>query len=353
MEYTILVVEDNQATLQNIVSILQLAHYNVITAENGKAGITCALQGHPDLIICDIVMPELDGFGLLHLLRKERSTANIPVIFLSAKGEHADVRKGMNLGADDYIRKPFDGLELLNAVEMRLKRNQLLNVAFEPGVDGVDRFFLTAQRLKEFKKLTDKRMVKRYKRRDLIYLEGQLPAELYLIKSGRVKTFKTNGDGKELVLNIHGPNDFFGFAPLIENCACAEGAVAVEESELYIIPKEDFLTMLYSKRDVAYKFIRLLTSSLQQTEQRLVELAYHSVRQKVAAALIRIHNQYEQSHKNNIKICISRKDLSNLIGAATESLNRTLLDFKEEGLIEIKGDGILILHYKGIEEEIR
>jgi len=353
MEYTILVVEDNPASLQNIVSILQLAHYNVVTAVNGRAGIASVQQFHPDLIICDILMPELDGFGFLHLLRKEQDTSNIPVIFLSAKTERADVRKGMNLGADDYITKPFDGLELLNAVEMRLKRSQLLNVAFEPGAEGVDRFFLTAQRLKEFKKLSDKRVVKRYRKRDLIYLEGQLSAELYLIKSGRVKTFKTDGNGKELVLGFHGPNDFIGFVPLIENCACAEGAVAVEESELYIIPKEDFLTMLYSKRDVAYKFIRLLANSLHQTEKRLVELAYHSVRQKVAAALIRIHDQYELPPKKNVNISVSRKDLSNLIGAATESLNRTLLDFKEEGLIEIKGDGILILQYQEIKNEIR
>lgn len=353
MEHTILVIEDNCEMMANLVGILELAHYKVITAANGRLGVTSALQFNPDLIICDVMMPELDGFGLLHLLRKERATSNIPLIFLTAKAERTDVRKGMNLGAEDYITKPFDGLELLNAVEMRLRRKDLLNVSFDPGSDGLDSFFVAAKRLKEFRKLTDKRMVKRYKRREFIYLEGQLPNELYFIRSGSVKTFKTNREGKELMLGLHGPNDFIGFVPLIENAQSGEGAVAAEDTELYVIPKEDFLTMLYSKRDVASKFIRLLANSLSNAEERLVELAYNSVRQRVAAALIRIYNQYDCVGKSNVRIAISRKDLSNLIGTATESLNRALLDFKDEGLIELKGDGILIIDYPGVQAQLR
>lgn len=353
MEHTILVIEDNREMMENIVGILELAHYKVITATNGKMGINLIHQFSPDLIICDVMMPELDGFGVLHLLRKERATSNIPLIFLTAKAERADVRKGMNLGADDYITKPFDGLELLNAVEMRLKRTQLLNVTFEPGAEGIDNFFTAAKRLKVFSKLTDRRVIRKYKKRELIYLEGQYPAELYLIKSGRIKTFRTNREGKEFTLGFHGENDFVGFIPLIENNQSRESAVAIEDSELYIIPKEDFLTILYSKRDIAYKFIRLLANNLNKAEERLVELAYLSVRQKVAAALIRIYSQYDFSSKKNQTISISRRDLSNLIGTATESLNRTLLDFKDEGLIDLNEDGILILNYLGLEAQLR
>src|SRR5687767_5321058 len=149
MEQLILVIEDNQEMMENIVGILELAQYNVITAGNGKVGVSVAQERSPDLIICDVMMPELDGFGVLHLLRKEQTTANIPFIFLTAKAEKSDLRKGMNLGADDHISKPFDGLELLNAVEMRLKRNQLLNINFKNGVDGIDQFFKAAKRLKE------------------------------------------------------------------------------------------------------------------------------------------------------------------------------------------------------------
>lgn len=353
MEHTILVIEDNCEMMANVVGILELAHYNVITAANGRLGVTSALQFNPDLIICDVMMPELDGFGLLHLLRKERATSNIPLIFLTAKAERTDVRKGMNLGADDYIIKPFDGLELLNAVEMRLRRRELLNVSLEAGSDGIDSCFAAARCLKEFKKLTDKRIVKRYKRREFIYLEGQLPNELYFVKSGRIKTFKTSRDGKELILGLHGPHEFIGFVPLIENRESGEGAVAVADSELYTIPKEEFLTILYSKRDIASKFIRLLADSLNSAEERLVELAYHSVRQRVASALVRIYDQYDLPARSNVCIAISRKDLSNLIGTATESLNRTLLDFKDEGLVELKDDGILIINYAGLKVQMQ
>lgn len=353
MEHTILVIEDDREMMGNLVGILELAHYKVITAANGKLGVTSALQFNPDLIICDVTMPELDGFGLLHLLRKERATSGIPLIFLSARVERTDVRKGMNLGADDYITKPFDSLELLNAVDMRLKRHELLHVAFDPGYDGLDRFFSAAKALKEFGMLTDKRMVRKYKRREFIYLEGQLAGELYFIRSGTVKTFRTNREGKELMLGLHGPNDFIGFVPLIENRESGEGAVAVEDAELYVVPKDDFLTMLYSRRDIASKFIRLLANNLNNAEQRLVEIAYSSVRQRVASALIRIYNESGSQVKRNVRIAVSRKDLSNLIGTATESLNRTLIDFKDEGLIELKDDGILIVDYAGVQHQAR
>lgn len=352
MEHTILVIEDDREMLGNLVGILELAHYKVITAANGRLGVTSALQFNPDLIICDVMMPELDGFGLLHLLRKERATSNIPLIFLTGRVERTDVRKGMNLGADDYITKPFDGLDLLNAVEMRLRRRDSIDVSFDAGSQNSDNFFAAAKGIKEFRKLTDKKMVKKCKRRELIYLEGQLPGELYFIRSGRVKTFRTNCEGKELMLGLHGPNEFIGFLPLIENKESGEGAVAVEESELYVIPKDDFLTMLYSKRDIASMFIKLLANKLNNAEERLIELAYNSVRQRVASALIRIYNERGFHETRNVRIAISRKDLSNLIGTATESLNRTLLDFKDEGLIELRDDGILIVDYARVQQQV-
>src|SRR6185436_13315255 len=98
----ILLIEDNQDVRENTSEILQLANYIVFTAENGKVGVELAHQEKPDLIICDIMMPELDGYGVLHILNKTPDTATIPFIFLSAKSEKSDFRKGMNLGADDY-----------------------------------------------------------------------------------------------------------------------------------------------------------------------------------------------------------------------------------------------------------
>ena len=119
----ILLIEDNAEIRENTSEILSLANYSVITAENGKIGVELAQRERPDLIICDIMMPELDGYGVLHILSKKEDTASIPFIFLTAKTEKTDIRKGMNLGADDYLTKPFDDTDLLNAIETRLRKS--------------------------------------------------------------------------------------------------------------------------------------------------------------------------------------------------------------------------------------
>src|SRR6188472_3023247 len=119
---SILVIEDNKDIRENTAEILDMAGYKTFTAENGKKGVEVALSEKPDIIICDIMMPELDGYGVLHLLKKNSATREIPFIFLTAKTERSDLRKGMEMGADDFITKPFEEIELLNAVETRLKK---------------------------------------------------------------------------------------------------------------------------------------------------------------------------------------------------------------------------------------
>jgi CheY-like chemotaxis protein len=118
----VLLIEDNQDVRENTAEILELENYNVITAENGKIGIEKALKHIPDIIICDIMMPELDGYGVFEILSTTRKTASIPFIYLTSKSEKAEIRKGMNLGADDYLTKPFEENELLGAVTSRLKK---------------------------------------------------------------------------------------------------------------------------------------------------------------------------------------------------------------------------------------
>src|SRR5829696_5221776 len=122
----ILLIEDNKDMRENTTEILELANYKVTAAKNGKEGLELANKEKPDLIICDIMMPVLDGYGVLHMLSKKPQTAGIPLIFLTAKAERSDFRKGMEMGADDYVTKPFDDIELLNAIEVRLKKSDVL-----------------------------------------------------------------------------------------------------------------------------------------------------------------------------------------------------------------------------------
>src|SRR6187431_1732578 len=150
---TILLIEDNHKVRENIGEILELAGYTVLSAENGKVGVGITKQTIPDLIICDVMMPELDGYGVLHVLSKNPATAGIPFVFLTAKAEKDDVRKGMNLGADDYLTKPFDDIELLNAIEIRLKKHDALKNEFNKSSEGLDDFLNQAKGLQELTNL--------------------------------------------------------------------------------------------------------------------------------------------------------------------------------------------------------
>lgn len=352
MSQTILLIEDNQEMAENITSILKLAHYNVLHASNGKQGVAVAQEKHPDLILCDIMMPELDGYGVIHILNSDPETANIPFIFLTAKAEKNDLRAGMNLGADDYITKPFDGFDLLKVVEIRLKKSEFIKTTYQNDLYDVNTFFNKARELKEFQKLSENRPTRTFRKKDFIFMEGQTPSDLYFIISGEVKTYKVNYDGKELITGIHQKGSFIGYVPLLEETLHTESAEVLEEAEVSIIPKNDFLTLIYSSKDIARKFIKMLTNNLMEAENRLLDLAYQSVRQRVAGALLKINSQHQESNQKKV-ITITRKDISNMIGTATESLNRTLADFKDEGLIEILGEGIRIINLQKLENLVK
>src|SRR5580704_738361 len=140
MTKRIVLIEDNKAVRENITEILELSNYEIMGAENGKAGVDLVTKELPDLVICDIMMPELDGYGVLNALSKNPKTSGIPFIFLTAKSERTDFRKGMEMGADDYLTKPFDDTELLNAIEARLNKKEQLKTGFALNSDGVNEF---------------------------------------------------------------------------------------------------------------------------------------------------------------------------------------------------------------------
>lgn len=340
----ILLIEDNADMRENTAEILELANYQVISAPNGRVGVEKASKENPDLIICDIMMPELDGYGVLYLLSKNPSTASIPFIFLTAKAEKADLRKGMSMGADDYLTKPFEEMELLNAVEARLRKSDVFRKEFTKNIEGLSEFLAQARGLEELSRLSADRKVHHFKKKEMIYMEGDEPNGIIFVVKGRIKTYKTNEDGKEFITGIHKEGDFLGYIDLIENTEYRESAEAMDEAEVTIIPRQDFFSLLYSNRDVAAKFIKLLSNNLQETEDRLLNLAYNSVRKRVADALITLQQRYHTAKDQNSGFSVSREDLASMVGTATESVIRTLSDFKEEKLIDIKEKNIFILN---------
>lgn len=347
---SILLIEDNNEVRENTAEILELANYKVLQAENGKIGVELAQKNKPDLIICDIMMPVLDGYGVIHLLSKNSDTSTIPFIFLTAKTERGDFRKGMEMGADDYITKPFDDVELLRAVESRLKKSELLKNEFSNNVEGVNQFFDNIKNIEELKKLSNDRRIKTFKKKEMIFSEGNSPNFLYFLSKGKVKTFKSHEYGKEFITNLYKDGDFFGYIALLEDLPFVENAESLEDSEILLIPKDDFYSLIYNNAAVMKKFIKMLSDNVIEKENQLVNLAYSSVRKRVANALVTLYDRYNQNPDGKFNISISREDLANIVGTATESLIRTLSDFKEEKLIEIKGSNITITNYEKLKK---
>ena len=342
----ILLIEDNDDIRNNTAEILELSNYKVIVAENGKIGVEKAIEHTPDLIICDVMMPVLDGYGVLHAVHKNETIKNTPFIFLTAKTERGDFRKGMELGADDYITKPFDGTELLNAVDSRLKKLDLLKQELAPGLEGLQHLMQASFGKNVLQSLTEDRNINKHKKKQTIYSEGNHPNRLYYVLKGKVKAYKTNEDGKELVTDLFSPGDFLGYVALLEGAVYKDTAEALEETELAVIPGEDFEELVNNNKEVAQKFIRLLAKNVSTKENQLLSLAYNSLRKKVAEALILLQKKFQKNKDENFSIDINRESLATIAGTATESLIRTLSDFRSEKLIDIQNGSIKILNEK-------
>lgn len=348
MEHTILVIEDNEEMRENIQEILELSGYTVLTAKNGKLGAKSAIEAQPDLIICDVMMPEMDGYETLFILSKNSKTSTIPFVFLTAKSEKTDWRKGMNLGADDYLTKPFDEIELLTVVETRLKKNESIKNLLVSTKEGLSDFLNKARNLDELKSISQSKDGIHIKKKEVIFREGDTANFLYFVNQGKIRTFRMNDDSKEYTTGLFKEGDFFGAKSLLQNIPHPEGAVALENAEIVKIHKDDFLSLIYNNREIAAQFIKILSSNLLQKEQELLELAYNSVRQRVADGLLLLQKRYQEEGQQQFSISIPRDSLASIVGTSTESVIRVLSDFKEEGLISVKASNITIKKEEGL-----
>lgn len=339
MATSILIIEDSTDIRESTAEILELAGYQVYQAPNGKQGVELAIKNIPDLILCDIMMPELDGYGVLHMLSKREETALTPFIFITAKTERSDMRRGMEMGADDYLTKPFDETELLHAIECRLNKMTNQKRIYSHSMNQLDSIFSGTKGVEALKQSFAERKVRSLKKKQVIYYEGDQANALYLVLSGNVKTLKMAEDGRELMTAVYGPEEYFGFTALLAGEEYQETAETIEDCTLCSLPKEIVDQLVYKYPDVAERFIKILAGNLLQHQEQLLQLAYHSVRKRMAELLVRLYNKSNQS-----KILeLSRDNLAALAGMATETVSRVLSDFKDERLIDRKSGQIVIL----------
>lgn len=342
----ILLIEDDSALRENTAELLELAGYTVFTAPNGKIGIEKAKSENPNVIVCDIMMPEIDGYGVLQAVSLEEKTKHIPFIFLSAKTEHKEIRRGMDMGADDYLTKPFDEEELMSAIESRLAKASILAMQdknkAETEIDVEN-----PQNLNQLKNFfCDEGELATYKKGETIYRRGDHSNSMFLILKGVVKTHTMDANAKELITGLYKADDFLGFTSFEDNIPYSETATTVEETEIVGISKKYVKDILKKSQDISLELMNLLTDNLAEIKQQLVRMAYSSVKKKTASTILQFVDVMNKKPETPLRI--SRNDLATTAGIATESLIRTLSDFKKDGLIEIEGRDIRIVDLESL-----
>ncbi len=344
---TVLLIEDDTALRENTAELLELDNYMVITAPNGRIGITLANENLPDIIVCDIMMPEVDGYGVLQELSMNTATSQIPFIFLSAKTEHKEIRKGMDLGADDYLTKPFEEDELISAIESRLAKAAILKSiqTSGPAETPKEDQLRNLNELKNF--FDDEGQDFSFKKGEVIYKELEHSNMIYLISKGVVKTHKMDESGKELITALYRGDDFLGFTSFVENIPYQESATVLEDVALVGVSKTELKAVLENSKNVSLELMELLTDNLSEIKNQLLQMAYSSVRKKTAQTILQFAQILGKKPEEGIRI--ARNDLASVAGIATESLIRTLSGFKKEGLIAIEGRNIRLLDIQGLQ----
>lgn len=337
---TILLIEDDSVLRENTAELLELSGYKVITAPNGEEGVGMAIKTIPDIVVCDIMMPVLDGYGVLSALAKDNATKHIPFIFLSAKTERKDVRKGMDLGADDYITKPFTENELVSAIESRLAKAAILSEERDDqSQENKEGNIRTLNDLKNY--FDDNGDVFNFQKGEIIYNEGQHSNTIYLIAKGVVKCHKLDSQGKELTTALYQEDDLFGYTSFTTSIPYQETATAVQQAEVVGISKSKLQEILENNHKVTLELMELLTNDISGIKDQLLQMAYSSVNKKTAMTILKFAEKLNLKPDETIKI--SRSDLASVAGIATETFIRTMSNFKKQGLIEIEGRNIKIL----------
>lgn len=238
----ILLIEDDQSLRDNIAEMLMLSSYTVVTASDGKSGVEAALKEKPDLVLCDVMMPGLDGYGVLHILNRHPEANRIPFVFLTAKGQVEDLRKGLGMGADDYLVKPFHETELLDTVDLRLKKSDHVkyqSLGGEFALNSLPDFFS-----KQSEKAKTNHEEMHFKKKHVLYTEDQRAASVYYVRSGKLKEYRLHENGKELITNIYTDGDFIGYRAVLGGVNYPETVEVFEETVLLSIPSKDFSTSI-------------------------------------------------------------------------------------------------------------
>lgn len=340
----VLVIEDDQLLRDNLTEMLNLSGYEVLCAPDGKNGIETALKEKPDIILCDVMMPGLDGYGVLHILSRHPDAKRIPFVFLTGKSDLNDLRKGLGMGADDYLIKPLNEVELLHTIDLRLKKSEQLRnfLPVSTHKSGIELPGDFADKL-----VSEKYEILIYNKKHVLYTADQRAGSVFYVISGHLKEFLLHENGKELITNMYSSGDVIGHTATLEGINYTETVEVIDEAELIVIPSNDFIEIVRSNMGFAQQFLGLLSYNIRKKEEKLLNMAYNSLRQKVAGGIIEVADKFKCNRNGMSLVTISREDLAHIVGSAQESMIRTLKEFKSENLIDIiDGDIVIINEHK-------
>lgn len=335
----ILLIEEQRETADNLRELLGLSNYAVISAGDGRQGVRMAVAEIPDLIISDVNLPVLDGYGVIHALQQYPETRSIPVIILTTLTEKDDFRKAMMAGADDYLSKPYDGVELLRSIDACLEKHRRRVVEHPSGGPASPEMAEGAEQIWH----PGDRDIRYFRKKTQLYTEGQRASQVWYIIKGKIKTFLVHTDGKELITHIYGPGDCVGYIAAVRGGVYTDNAQVLEDAALIIISRLEFMEILGSDSALSQQLIRWLARNATESEVGLLNLAYSSLRKKVANGILGLYEHFHSSEEGRSFITVSRDNLAAIVGSAPESLTRTLSDFKKEKLIDITDGRIYLL----------
>ncbi|MBK7232018.1 MAG: response regulator [Saprospiraceae bacterium] len=341
----ILIIEDNDEMRENISEILALAGYEVFVAKDGILGIQEARTQLPHLILCDIMMPNLDGFGVLKIKSQDPLLKDIPLIFLTAKAEKEDFRKGMNLGAEDYLMKPFDDVDLLQIIETKLEKYERLSTNYKVKRLASLVRFNEFKNLPQVKELVADSAIKDFGKKSILWNHDEPISNYMWLENGIVKESLDTVGFKEIIIDFVHDRNFIDNSYLFKSHYRSK-CETVEACKIKFISKQQ-LESIIVQENMMQALLEHSLSQYHDISRRLAVNSFGNVREKIAYHLLILHQTFKEQ-----VIRLSREDLSSFCGMAKETLIRTLADFKEEKLIDTDAKSIIILNMKGLENII-
>jgi CRP-like cAMP-binding protein len=349
MKKNILIIEEAPLLRKRTAELLKLAGYNAVCASSGREGLQLIAQQAYELILCSMKMQDLDGYGVLRAYNNMPALHGSAFVFMAGRSTPEEIRKGMNLGADDYLMKPFSGDSLLSLVGAQLKKKEQRKI-YQASQCAEALAVLKPQSLEQnMETLTSGKTTKKLRKKDILYTEGDTPNFLYFIISGKVKLCNSNKFGKEYINAIYKTGEFLGYNSLLGSTNHFETAEAIEESEVRLIPKQDFFELLAGNNEVALQFAKLLARNICESNDKMLKLAYDSARKRVGEAIIFISTKFQNESNVDELFSGQRENISSLSGISPESVSRHVSNFKDEGLIESHHGGIRIVNRSKLE----